>query len=124
MASGRTRQISLTSDRLHVRTLEDGRLLRGFRFSVEDLNVLERAIDLAKSGRLQAAGRIAMKLKSLKADIEVDGGRGTVVFRMRFPDGGFCSEVRLEGTEISALATAIKQFKSYTAHAEEDLNVD
>lgn len=108
---GFVREISTTTDRVHVRRRNDR---HSIRFALEDLPLLERAIELSQSPAgtpAQNAGKVRLAFGGV---IEVGAAPGRVLLRIIFK-GKRTDSARLEGAEIPALQKAIQHLRSTAA---------
>jgi len=118
--SGITQAILTENGALHVRRTRGNRIVGGFRFRTgREIDLLERAISLAKtialekSGRTERVGRIG--LPSCGIRIEVAASAGHIVMRLAFPNGDTRGRATICGEDLAALALAVSEFKKATA---------
>ena len=103
---GVVREISTTTDRLHVRLCWSGSSgIRAFRFEVKNLPLLELALDRVANDAIKNVGAIPLNIGGW---LDVSAGSNLVLFRLRNKK----LNTRLEGAELEALRLAIEDLKT------------
>ena len=108
---GLTRQISATTDRLHVRMLKHGQPQKSFRFSIDEVPILAAAIERSKTSdnRVRNVGTIRLPLAD-EARIELGARAGAVLMRMSNLTNSRGSCITLTGSELRAFEYAVSDF--------------
>jgi hypothetical protein len=107
---GVIQMISTTTDSLHVRRIrkDGGQRIVGLRFEVDELPVVERAINLSKTtSYLSAAGRIR---RADGTEVQIGASSGVVHMRLILSNGKQRG-TKIQGEELAALAFALAEFK-------------